>query len=497
MGAIVEKTGIAVLLFLGGFGALKAAEARESAASPSPAIHARPLRDPALTAFAMLEQPSGGAQGAEAKTPETGVRPDGPGTGVQQLTLSPAKALEAAERLYEAGELDAARAILIELKKAEAGGIDQTQVAFLLGMIAVGQEDYKGAAEIFRNILDQRPDLVRVRLELARALFALKHDQAAAYHFRFALADDLPPEALANIRMFLNLIEQRKLWRVNVSAGVAPDSNVSGGPKDQTIELFGLPFELDDKARERSGLGLSSSLNAEFYPRLSEHWRAEMRGGGSVSDYENIDFDDVFLFAEAGPRYERPGMGVSILGTFSRRYFGGQGYSRSVGGRIAIDKGLTSRMRASLRFSGALARYDAFADRDGPVYSAGILGAYALSRQSSMRAGLTVTREQAGAELLRNTQYLLNGSYSRELPFGVTAQIGPDFYYRQFDAFNPADDATRRDWTLGGSVYLTKRDWRFAGFAPVISYQYLHNDSNVERFDYSRHRANISLTRTF
>lgn len=415
----------------------------------------------------------------------------------KSVKLSSGAGLTLAEKLFEEGKLDEARSILLALQNADAPEIDQTQVSFLLGMAAVQQEDHEAAVEYFRGILDNRPDLVRVRLELARALFALKRDQAAAYHFRLALADGLPDAAKANIKLFLDQIQARKVWRVGASFGLAPDSNVTAGPKDRAVELFGLPFQLDDDALERSGLGLSSSLSASYFPRLSARWRGEFRAGGSITDYENIHFDDAFIFAEAGPRFETRGMSISALGAVSRRFFGGDGYNTSVGAKASVSKGLNTRTWATFRFSGAYLDYDDADFRDGQVYSAGLTFRRALNRLSTTQIGATVTREQTSDVLLRNTQYLFNAAYSRELPYGVTLQAGPDVYYRSFDNFDNSNGNVRTDWTYGGSIYVTKRDWRLGGFAPVVSYQYLMNESNADRFDYTRHRANVGLTRTF
>ena len=454
-----------------------------------------PVAAAPLTMRSVLDAPPGDRRSGAGGSPA-----DGSGAPARQsVRLSGAAGLRLAEKLFEDGAFDEAEAILSALRGAESGAVDQTQVGFLLGMIAMQREDYEAAVELFRRILDNRPDLVRVRLELARALFSLKRDQAAAYHFRLALADGLPEATKANIRLFLDQIQARKVWRVNAQFGVAPDSNVNAGPKDRTVELFGLPFQLDDAALERSGFGLASSLSASYFPRISRRWRAELRGGGSITDYENIQFDDAFIFAEAGPRFEASGMSVSALAAVSRRYFGGEGFTTSMGGKAAFSKGLNARTWATLRFSGAHLDYDDVDFRDGPVYSAGLTLRRALNRLSTAQAGFTVTREQTDAQVLRNTQYLFNASYSREFPYGLTVQAGPDLYLRRFDNVDPmnADIDFRRDWTYGGSVFVTKRDWRVGGFAPIVSYQYLINESNADRFDFTRHRANIGLTRTF
>ncbi|MGE0409565.1 MAG: surface lipoprotein assembly modifier [Amphiplicatus sp.] len=412
-------------------------------------------------------------------------------------SLPAAAGLGVAERLVQEGRPEAAAPILEALLDAPAGIIDGVKVRFLLGLVAVARGDYKAAEALFRAILDERPDLVRVRLELARALFAMKKDEAAAYHFRFALAGDLPPETIENIRLFLALIEKRKSWRISASLAIAPDSNVNAGPEDPTITLFGLPFELDEDARRTSGIGLSSTLSAEAYPRLRGPLRLEVRASAAFTDYQNKQFDDLFVAAEAGPQLQLGDLRASALATASRRVFGGEGYSRSLGGRLAFTKGVTSRMDVTLRLSGAFTRYDEARLRDGPVYAAALGLHRALDRRSAARVTISATREETHEPVLRNTLYQAGASYIREFPLGLTAEFGPDLYYRPFDRYDSSIGATRRDWTYGGSISVIKRDWRVYGFAPVASYRYLRNDSNGDRFRYDRHRVSVGLTRSF
>ncbi len=419
-------------------------------------------------------------------------------TDPQTMTLKAADGLKLAEALVEKGEVEAAEAILIKLRDANAPNVNQTQVSFLLGLIAFQREEYDEAVALYRDILDDQPALVRVRLELARTLFALKRDRVAAYHFRLALAEDLPENAKTNIRVFLALIEARKQWRVNASAGIAPDTNVSAGPRDRQVQIFGLPFELDDDARQRSGVGLTTALSAEYFPRIHKNWRLEARAGGTFTDYSNIRFDDLFLFGEVGPRYESKNYSVSVLGAYSRRFFGGEGFSESVGVKSLVGLGVTSRTRLFLRSTASYVRYDLNEFRNGPVLTLGATAVRALSRGATLRGGLSVSREQTDSNVLRNTQFIVNGAYGRELPYAVTVQAGPEIYWRQFDTSDPVNnDLTRRDITYGGSLFVTKRDWRLYGFAPVATYQFLRNESNVDRFDFTRHRLNVSLTRVF
>ena len=58
---------------------------------------------------------------------------------------------------------------------------------FLLGQVYMAQGDFNTAIKIYRKILDKQPDLSRVRLELARALFFNKQYQEAENHFLFVI----------------------------------------------------------------------------------------------------------------------------------------------------------------------------------------------------------------------------------------------------------------------------------------------------------------------
>lgn len=409
----------------------------------------------------------------------------------QNMTVSGEQALKIAAELLQKGELGEADAILQRLVTANPDKVDRTQVHFLLGMIAAAEKDYPAAEKVLRRILDQRPDLIRVRLELARVLFEQKKDIAAAYHFRYVLGNGLPDATIKQVRKYLNAIEARKNYKISLSASLMPNSNVNAGPKDDTVTVFGLPFQLDEEAQKRSGVGLSTSLNVAAFPKLSKNLRLEARAGARVVDYANADFDDAFFSVELGPRIKTKKMTSSVLATTSRRYYAGQGYSTSYGGRLVVTTPLSRRVRFSLRGSHADVQYDTTPDRDGPVYSAGVALTRIIDKRTLGGLGVQVTREQTDANQLKNTQYTMNAYLSRELPMGITGQIRPEFYFRNFE------DSGREDETYGLTLQITKRDWQYYGFAPVFSYSYLKNISNNAFFSYDRHSADVGLTRSF
>ena len=139
-----------------------------------------------------------------------------------------------------ASQDDARTAILFDIGTtalAEAGqaGSDEAR-----------EKLYDKAITAFRLILVNHPELIRVRLELARTFFLRGRDGLARRHFEAVLAGGVPPPVAANIRTFLNVMQARKRLTGYFGAAIAPDSNLNAASESEIIYIdtvFGrLPF---------------------------------------------------------------------------------------------------------------------------------------------------------------------------------------------------------------------------------------------------------------
>src|SRR3546814_15887943 len=77
-------------------------------------------------------------------------------------------------------------------------------------MLADDLERYSDAAIEFRRILDDKPDVARVRLELARMQAMLGNLTAARKELRAAEAAGLPPEVEQLVRFYSSALDARK-----------------------------------------------------------------------------------------------------------------------------------------------------------------------------------------------------------------------------------------------------------------------------------------------
>ena len=127
---------------------------------------------------------------------------------------------------------------------------DRADILFLIGLAAIEyaqrpdtteaerEERLDEAIASLRAMLIERPELVRARLELARAFFLKGEDSLARGHFERVLAGKPPARVAANVRRFLREIRARRRWsglggRLRHRVGIG----LTGRWTEQLIEL--------------------------------------------------------------------------------------------------------------------------------------------------------------------------------------------------------------------------------------------------------------------
>ena len=378
--------------------------------------------------------------------------------------------LATAGALIDRGQYDEAQIILDAIEQMppkDQAKFDATERAFLRGRIAFGRKDYKTAIQYYETILAQHPEVVRVRLELARALlFDGKYDRAER-HFELVLAGDIPKNVATNINRFLDQIYAQRTWRFRFNVAVAPDTNINNATDSETVDIFGLPFSLGEDARRNSGVGLFASGGVEYRPKLSDTTRLLTNLQVQRTEYKGSQFDDMIVSGNLGPEmtYGRVVLGVSSVGF--RRWYGNRGYNSGVGAQFNINARLTRIFGIGLTVLAEDVHYDLDPSHSGPLISTVLSGYISLTPASSLRPYVGLNREFARADFQRNTAYRVGFDYYREFPWGLTLTVSPDFVVRPFDAMLPAFGATRHDRLYEISTQIVKRDFKISRLCPL------------------------------
>ncbi len=393
------------------------------------------------------------------------------------------------------------------------------------------------AAASYRHILERRPGLAGARLELARVLFErgrcleepedlLEHllgddCDAAAHHFRRALAGDLPPEIAEAVSRYLALTQARKRVSGSFGLSVAPDSNINAGPSAQRFasrlrNFFTgerLEFDLDERARADSGVGFVVSTSGEYrHPlpfRLLEDSATRLRLGAGLyrREYPGRRFDDMTLSLHAGPQALFPLGRVSLLAKADRRWFGGEIVGHGIGPRLEAD----ARLGEQLWLSASAERIERHHRRnaatlDGPRSDLDLSLNFAATPSVllGLRGGLQRVRPDGLSQRSRTRR--VGGFASIDLPpvFGVSGfSLGliHDVMFTRYDDqrhFIISLDKNRRDRTAIRRLIVSNDRLELFGFAPVLSLVQERRESNIDAiFEYRRNRAELSFRRLF
>ncbi|MCE2476157.1 MAG: hypothetical protein J4F47_11540 [Alphaproteobacteria bacterium] len=269
---------------------------------------------------------------------------------------SPDAAVAEAQALLGAGRFDEALAVLRPLTE---GDQVYAEVIFLFGLTAIEASRHRSDEAEREALLDEaigalhvmltaRPELVRVRLELARAFFYKEEDGLARRHFERVLAGDVPDSVKANVQRFLSQIRARRRWTAYLGASIVPDTNIGGASDDETIyiEVFGveLPFTRAAEDLPTSGVGVSVWTGGGYEHPLSDRLRLRSGVDLAVKDHAGGRFDDANFAIHAGPRWlVDPRTELSVLANASRRWVGGSVEHNAAGARIEARRRLTDR----------------------------------------------------------------------------------------------------------------------------------------------------------
>ena len=361
------------------------------------------------------------------------------------------------------------------------------------------------AIAAFRKMLVADPNLVRVRLELARAFFFKGEDSLARRHFEAVLAGGVPEPVAANIHAFLAEMRARRRWSINAGFALAPDSNIGAGSEERTIfiPVFGqpLPFERDAEELTSSGIGVSVWGGAEYQVPIGERLRLRAGGDAARREYEGSQFDQLYLSTHLGPRWliDQNTEG-SLMASARQRWIGTVPDNRELGARLEVGRRLTPRVTVFANASWHDRRYRMRDHLNGPVWDASLRGSWVVT--PTVRANLSVgyAQERPERERERNDSRWLGAGVTVALPLGFTVGGGGEVRWTDFDdewfPHTPPGE-NRADRTRSVRLSVHNRAFTLMGFSPAIVAVHEERETNAQLYDYERTRGELRFVRQF
>jgi len=375
---------------------------------------------------------------------------------------------------------------------------------FLTGFIASQTGDPATAVAMYRAILIDDPQQTRVRLELARTLFAMGKPQSADREFRLAAEDrDLPPEIARTIRAARDVIRSKRAWSLDFDVGFAPDSNINNATAADSITvLFGaqpVPLTLNADARARSGVGQTGRVDAGLRLPVSEGVNALVDLDAAGTNYAGRTFDDYSFEAAAGAEVAlAPKLRLRMQAVGAERLYGGRVATTQWGikGGFEADAGAAARIGVQLDAR----RTNALFDNSFSGWQTGLYLNYerVVARAMVASAGVFARRDSLGAAAYSNAELGATLGIGGELPMGFNVGLGGSVSRALYDAAIPIFSLDpRRDWRFAARATVGNRALRWQGFSPSIGVSWGRIDSSLDYFANSRTRFRFALARYF
>ena len=417
------------------------------------------------------------------------------------MRVTPKQLLSRAESLVHAKQYQAALPLVEALGQVPELRMQQQ---FLAGFIAIETGDVDGAIKQFRSILDENPGQTRVRLELARAYLMTGKEASADYHFRLAQSDEnLPDEIAQTIRNTRSILRDQRVWRFSFDFGFAPDTNINGATSAETIDInFGpikLPLQLDENARERSGIGQTAGFSGGIRIKANDRLALLFDADSKIINYKGQAADDIVIQVAVGPELRiAQYASLSLQAVGLQRWYGGRLATREYGGRLGFQQALSEGQRLGLEFDARRTESQLSDDFSGWQLGANATYEHLVGKSLIASASLFVRRDLLNADGFSSVNYGMNLGIGGEFPLGLNAGVSASISRSTFDAPIPLySNESRQDWRAFGRAYIGSRKIKFLGFSPSIDYNYSRVDSNYDLYEMSRHRVNFKFARYF
>jgi hypothetical protein len=417
-------------------------------------------------------------------------------TGSQTATMTAPQLFAFADRARDAGDYRTAETAY----RALAGNPDielRSEARFRLAlMLADKEKKLREGAVLLREILDEKPDAARVRLELARLQAEMGNRAAAERELRAAEASGLPPEVERMVRFYTAALNSRRPYGASLQVSLAPDSNINRATSSETLGTIIGDFDLSEDAREQSGVGLATQAQLWGRLDLSKNVDILARLSGSGNFYRKSEFDDNSVALDVGPEITLGADRLNLSGVTTWRWYGLKLYIFSWGANGTYQHPLGRRTQ--VRLYGSVVRSDDKLNdlRDATNYAL----AADLDRAFSARfgGGLRVTGQREAA---RDPGYStasggVSGYLYREIG-QTTLAVNGGYSHLEADKRLFLYPKRRVDDRLTLSASGTFRALKVHGFAPIVSVQYERNFSTVELYDYRRIAANVGITAAY
>lgn len=407
--------------------------------------------------------------------------------------------------------------LLEEMTKAyvQLADADPNLVLFARASLQAGRGNISKAIQSFQSLLMQQPNFVRARLELARLYYQDGLLKESQQEFEQVLqSPQLPQPVITNIEAYLEAILQKQSFNGTFAIAAGYEFNINESSESTTC-LYPLAdgkcgyIRSTPKAIDSMAINIETTLNHNW--QLWDHHGATLSFLGCGTDYNKQqanNFSNSTLNLSAGYRYQDYAHELSLTPLMEYRHQDDQKLYFATGARVSygqnltyttLGKWLTRPLRASVDVEYKDFNYqEDYAHNDGDQWS--VYSSLYLTTNPNNQWFVNLdyldrnNREKPNAYQQKGAGVGVHKRWNN----GLISTIMARYRKREHKAKSTLLGATRQDQQLSlyGNVRMPKLSWH--GFEPSLSYQYRHNNSNIDwLYDYETSSVWLKMSRVF
>lgn len=388
---------------------------------------------------------------------------------------------------------------------------DNLQLNFEYATLARRAGLYDEAAAAYERMLIQKPDLPRVKLDLALTYMHMKNYTRAEALFEDVLKTN-PPETVQNNinNMLAQIGAAQKNHRLtgNIGFGYSSDSNANASSNSGNVLVFDVLVPVGAGGGEDADETIFStaSVNHSYTFNHQKGYSWDSSFSAYKTEQMSLDSLDLTVFNyKTGPTFTLPNKKTKLKfeAAYSNINLAHQKYLQVA----SLQTGFETVLHPKVKLSGyaKIENRDftnsrtvtTYEDKDGKAREFNINALTIATPKDIVNLGVTHRREDTNTLYNNNTQNSLQVAYTRILPknmFLNTSYTAKNTQYKGVDVL-VSPTIVRKDHTRTLSALIGKK---FEGNWTVsANYQYIEATSNLVNYEYENEKIMLSASKQF
>lgn len=377
--------------------------------------------------------------------------------------------------------------------------LDPNNVDFLF-IYAKKQEelgDYETSEKIFKKIISLSPKELRYYLDLAKIQFLKLDYENSEKNFRYVYeSKNIPSNVKYNIRNYLKILDKNKSKKINYNIKISHNDNINNGTYADTVELFGVPFKIDENAKAKKSYEVLTNINGRnnFYYKDRKFLSSF---DISHSDFEQSNYDRLRLGLSVGPEFKFGKKNISsLLYGHSKELLGGE--NSLISNTISFNT--INYVKPDLSVSNELSvgdtRYYNYYDYNSDIYSFST-DIKKLFNNYSTNFKIQYIDTNSNKDIYGNIKKKLQLDFSTILANSLILDLSTGKEFINYDQYQPIFLKTRKDELKFFSLDLWSDRIYFGDFYPKLSFLNRKNKSNINVYKTSSNNISLFFVKDF